>query len=197
MTTDSTLLVDGTYAAQFSMTQVPQPNPNFDPTKPPNGVDNFQYLKPDGSGTNNANLAQLIDSPNFDLTVSELRDSNGRLLYTMEKGRLETITEADYNASGGKATTVTDPDTNVTTITVFTKSGNQYYKQVYTKTPSAAVALDDNDLYGALQSERELLTEAGEYHRATLQRLIKRAGKRGIPYLQKPWIPGSPACKRL
>ena len=53
----------------------------------------------------------------------------------MEKGRLETITEADYNASGGKATTVTDPDTNVTTITVFTKSGNQYYKQVYTKTP--------------------------------------------------------------
>ena len=87
------------------------------------GVDNFQYLKPDGSGTNNANLAQLIDSPNFDLTVSELRDSNGRLLYTMEKGRLETITEADYNASGGKATTVTDPDTNVTTITVFTKSG--------------------------------------------------------------------------
>ena len=80
VTTDSTLLVDGTYAAQFSMTQVPQPNPNFDPTKPPNGVDNFQYLKPDGSGTNNANLAQLIDSPNFDLTVSELRDSNGRLL---------------------------------------------------------------------------------------------------------------------
>ena len=48
VTTDSTLLVDGTYAAQFSITQVPQPNPNFDPTKPPNGVDNFQYLKPDG-----------------------------------------------------------------------------------------------------------------------------------------------------
>ena len=187
VTTDSTLLVDGTYAAQFSMTQVPQPNPNFDPTKPPNGVDNFQYLKPDGSGTNNANLAQLIDSPNFDLTVSELRDSNGRLLYTMEKGRLETITEADYNASGGKATTVTDPDTNVTTITVFTKSGNQYYKQVYTKTPSAAVALDDNDLYGALQSERELLTEAGEYSTADAIAKVDEnaAGKRGIPYYQK------------
>ena len=187
VTTDSSLLVDGTYAAQFFMTQVPQPNPNFDPTKPPNGVDNFQYLKPDGSGTNNANLAQLIDSPNFDLTVSELRDSNGRLLYTMEKGRLETITEADYNASGGKATTVTDPDTNVTTITVFTKSGNQYYKQVYTKTPSAAVALDDNDLYGALQSERELLTEAGEYSTAaTIAKIDENAaGKRGIPYYQK------------
>ena len=187
VTTDSSLLVDGTYAAQFFMTQVPQPNPNFDPTKPPKGVDNFQYLKPDGSGTNNANLAQLIDSPNFDLTVSELRDSNGRLLYTMEKGRLETITEADYTASGGKATTVTDPDTNVTTITVFTKSGNQYYKQVYTKTPSAAVALDDNDLYGALQSERELLTEAGEYSTAaTIAKIDENAaGKRGIPYYQK------------
>ena len=100
VTTDSTLLVDGTYAAQFSITQVPQPNPNFDPTKPPNGVDNFQYLKPDGSGTNNANLAQLIDSPNFDLTVSELRDINGRIQYTMEKGPLETITKAEYDVTG-------------------------------------------------------------------------------------------------
>ncbi len=121
VTTDSTLLVDGTYAAQFSITQVPQPNPNFDPTKPPNGVDNFQYLKPDGSGTNNANLAQLIDSPNFDLTVSELRDINGRIQYTMEKGPLETITKAEYDVTGGKATSVTDPDTNITTITVFYK----------------------------------------------------------------------------
>ena len=180
-------LVDGTYAAQFSITQVPQPNPNFDPTKPPNGVDNFQYLKPDGSGTNNANLAQLIDSPNFDLTVSELRDINGRIQYTMEKGPLETITKAEYDVTGGKATSVTDPDTNITTITVFTKSGNQYYKQVYTKTPSEAVALDDNDLYGALQSERELLTEAGEYSTAdTIAKTDENAaGKRGIPYYQK------------
>ena len=187
VTTDSTLLVDGTYAAQFSITQVPQPNPNFDPTKPPNGVDNFQYLKPDGSGTNNANLAQLIDSPNFDLTVSELRDINGRIQYTMEKGPLETITKAEYDVTGGKATSVTDPDTNITTITVFTKSGNQYYKQVYTKTPSEAVALDDNDLYGALQSERELLTEAGEYSTAdTIAKTDENAaGKRGIPYYQK------------
>ena len=79
---------------------------------------------------------------------------------------METITKAEYDVTGGKATSVTDPDTNITTITVFTKSGNQYYKQVYTKTPSEAVALDDNDLYGALQSERELLTEAGEYSTA-------------------------------
>ena len=199
VTTDSTLLVDGTYAAQFSITQVPQPNPNFDPTKPPNGVDNFQYLKPDGSGTNNANLAQLIDSPNFDLTVSELRDINGRIQYTMEKGPLETITKAEYDVTGGKATSVTDPDTNITTITVFTKSGNQYYKQVYTKTPSEAVALDDNDLYGALQSERELLTEAGEYSTAdTIAKTDENAaGKRGIPYYQRPGFLGSPACKRL
>ena len=49
------------------------------------------------------------------------------------------------------------------------------------------MALDDNDLYGALQSERELLTEAGEYSTADAIAKVDEnaAGKRGIPYYQK------------
>ena len=49
------------------------------------------------------------------------------------------------------------------------------------------MALDDNDLYGALQSGRELLTEAGEYSTAdTIAKVDENAaGKRGIPYYQK------------
>lgn len=54
-------------------------------------------------------------------------------------------------------------------------------------TGSEAKTLDDNDLYGALQSERELLTESGEF--ASLDTVNKvdenAATKRGIPYYQK------------
>lgn len=46
------------------------------------------------------------------------------------------------------------------------------------------VTLDDNDLYGSLQSRREILTESGEYTtQATVNNVDKNAAvKRGIPY---------------
>lgn len=55
------------------------------------------------------------------------------------------------------------------------------------KKDSEAVQLGDNDLYGALQAQREMLTEAGEF---TSDDVIQNvdpdaAGKRGIPYYQK------------
>ena len=51
---------------------------------------------------------------------------------------------------------------------------------------SETVFLDDNDLYGALQSERELLTETGEFtSQATVENVDENAAtKRGIPYYQ-------------
>ena len=62
-----------------------------------------------------------------------------------------------------------------------------YYAQDYITTPSTPVDLDDNDLYGALQSQRELLTENGEF--STLDSIKNldesAASKRGIPYFQK------------
>ncbi len=62
-----------------------------------------------------------------------------------------------------------------------------YYKQVYEKIPSTQVKLDDNDLYGRLQSQRELLTEAGEFtSQDTVNNIDENAAtKRGIPYYQK------------
>ena len=46
------------------------------------------------------------------------------------------------------------------------------------------VTLDDNDLYGSLQSRREILTESGEYTtQDTVNKVDKNAAvKRGIPY---------------
>lgn len=52
-----------------------------------------------------------------------------------------------------------------------------------TKAGSVDTDLKDNDLYGALQSMRELLTEKGEYASAAdLARDPNSASKRGVPY---------------
>ena len=52
---------------------------------------------------------------------------------------------------------------------------------------STPVVLDDNDLYGALQSLRELLTESGEFVTPLYISTVDEnaATKRGIPYYQK------------
>ena len=51
---------------------------------------------------------------------------------------------------------------------------------------SKAVDLADNDLYGALQSQRELLTRSGEFStQEDIDRGPNAAGQRGIPYYQK------------
>ena len=51
---------------------------------------------------------------------------------------------------------------------------------------SKAVDLRDNDLYGALQSQRELLTRSGEFSTdAAIQSDPNAASQRGIPYYQK------------
>lgn len=51
---------------------------------------------------------------------------------------------------------------------------------------SKAVDLADNDLYGALQSQRELLTRSGEFStQEDIDRDPNAASQRGIPYYQK------------
>ena len=62
-----------------------------------------------------------------------------------------------------------------------------YYATTYKKTPSKVEGLDDNDLYGALQSQREFLTESGEFASATTVHKTDEnaATKRGVQYYQK------------
>ena len=60
------------------------------------------------------------------------------------------------------------------------KTGNKH-----PQAPNAPKQLDDNDLYGALQSTREMLTEAGEYTINGTTNDPNAAVKRGIPYYQK------------
>ena len=187
--TDTTTLIDGVYGAQLSTTQVPKPNPDFDKTKADNATNNQRYLDADGNKTNDEKKAAKIDDPNLGLTVSALTDTRGGLKYTTEKQKEKEITAAQYGT--GKATTTEDPDTGVITETVYReekqKDGkSKYYSTDYVRTPSKETALKDNDLYGALQSQRELLTRSGEFStQEDIDRDPNAASQRGIPYYQK------------
>ena len=182
--TDTTTLIDGVYGAQLSTTQVPKPNPDFDKTKPDNATDNQRYLDVDGNKTNDEKKAAKIDDPNLGLTVSALTDTRGGLMYTTEKGKTTEIQEDVYKK--GEPKPKVDPDTGVITETVYHKDGTKYYSTEYVRTPSKETALEDNDLYGALQSQRELLTRSGEFSTdAAIQSDPNAASQRGIPYYQK------------
>ena len=182
--TDTTTLIDGVYGAQLSTTQLPKPNPDFDKTKTNNDTDNQRYLDVDGNKTDDEKKAAKIDDPNLGLTVSALTDTRGGLMYTTEKGKPTEIDEATYK--NGEPKPNVDPDTGVITETVYHKDGTKYYSTDYVRTPSKETALKDNDLYGALQSQRELLTRSGEFStEEDIDRDPNAASQRGIPYYQK------------
>lgn len=258
--TDSTMLIDGIYAAQLILEQVPQENPaakldpdnkdtwpyldaNGDPVMTadqaemvkvenpdwdgkdpatqyldkdgkPTDVNNaaeepkanpayMPYLDGEGNPTNDPTKAKMVDNPNFNLTVSEMRNKTGRLHYTTEELGAETeITDpAEIEAAkkaiknGGSVAEKQDNKDILITVYRMNKAG-KYFKQEYIQTASKPVELDDNDLHGGLQAERELLTEAGEFTdlevingdlaTGALRNADENAGsKRGIPYYQK------------
>ena len=189
--TDTTTLIDGVYGAQLSTTQVPKPNPKFDPVNDPN-----KYLGADGKGTNDEKKAAKIDDPNLGLTVSALVNGRGEPQYTTKVGAEQLSDDIAYDAAtvidGKRKTVKKDPDTGVVTETVFRKEKQKdgtisYFATVYTHTPTTQpVDLADNDLYGALQSQRELLTRSGEFSTdAAIKSDPNAASQRGIPYYQK------------
>ena len=139
-------------------------------------------------GVYGAQLSTKIDDPNLSLTVSALTDTRGGLMYTTEKRNPTEIDEATYK--NGEPKPKVDPATGVITEKVYHKEGKgkdaKYYSTEYVRTPSKETPLKDDDLYGALQSQRELLTEAGEFSTdAAIGDDPNAASKRGIPYYQK------------
>ena len=83
--------------------------------------------------------------------------------------------------------TVHDPVKGWDVTTSYQQIDGVWNKVVSTKKNTFETALDDNDLYGALQATRELLTEAGAF---TSQDVVDNidenaADRRGIPFYQK------------
>ena len=222
--TDSSLLIDGIYGAQLILEQVPEENPAYNKDLNPGDPGYVgKYLKPNGEDTDDPAEARQIDNSNLNMTVSELRSKIGRLLYTNSKGPEELIDKTDAAAmkdalealaKGGVITENDKPTANDITLTKYKQVHRRnpngtfayeadgktpiydYYKQVVVQTASKPVELDDNDLYGELQAERELLTEQGQF--SDLSVIAEKdmtgpyrtgdesaSGKRGIPYFQK------------
>ena len=232
-------------------------NPTEDETKAANAKvpnpDYKPYLNSKGVPTADVEEARMVDSPNYNITVSELRNKVGTLHYVTTKSPEVKLTDAaeiqkaiDAIKAGGTITEKNTPTTSDVTITTYRSAaiGNpdwarykpylndkgeavgdikdaeivdgkprpnpahypyvsadgqtysmkpgdgfientayqarylkegggstnstaeaqkEYFMEIYVRTASKPVELDDNDLNGRIQAHRELLTEAGEF----------------------------------
>lgn len=189
VTTDSAKLVDGIYATQLIIDEtMPELNPDYDPADP----NSLPYLGQNGP-TANAEDANRVENTNFNITLDALKDNDDRLLYALTKGNLTKMDpqpdDPAYTGpfTNGQAVTGTPDATGAYTITTYQQMADGWYEQVYTRTPSQPVTLDDNDIHGALQAQRELLTEEGEFTSAEVIAAVDEnaASKRGYRYYQK------------
>lgn len=151
--------------------------------------------------TNAADKA-IIDKFLKGETVSEtLPDGSVRITSVRQSWQKSLVTNPDYDPA---ITDPTDPksfkylktvkNADGTTTKVGTNSAAEadretkpvYFAQDYIKTPSKPIDLDDNDLYGSLQSQREMLTESGEFTDRDVVATVDENAvtKRGIPYYQ-------------
>ncbi len=82
---------------------------------------------------------------------------------------------------------VRDEATNMTYSATFNIAEvDGKYQIYYAKTTSGGAWLNDTELHGSIQSDREMLTEQGEYAMKSDQAIdAKAAVKRGIPYYRK------------
>lgn len=84
------------------------------------------------------------------------------------------------------AGTTTDPATGTETTIAYREVNGAWYQITMTTEHTRGIALDDNDLHGELQAQRELLTEEGEFCSDKDRVIDENASiKRGIPYYQK------------
>ena len=113
-------------------------------------------------------------NPDFDKTKANNDTDNQRYL------------DVDGNKTNDekKAAKIDDPNLGLT-VSALTDRKGAVMKDKDGK-ESKAVDLADNDLYGALQSQRELLTRSGEFSTdAAIKSDPNAASQRGIPYYQK------------
>jgi flagellar hook-associated protein 1 FlgK len=131
--------------------------------------------------TTDATTGQVTTTTPTQVKEADFTADYQQLLVDGASFRVENVdqTTMQQTVVSGTVTSVTDQQTNTTTTTYDTQTTVTQLAQV--------VTLDDNDLYGSLQSIRELLTESGEFASAdTIANVDESAAtKRGIPYYQK------------
>lgn len=154
-------------------------------------------------------LTDDADNSNYDMMITELKNKNGDLNYVTQSFAAEKYTDAlpagltwknntaIQELSGDQVDGYAEGDKIIEIYSRTLKPGTtdnppedtdyNYTKQRYVQIISKPVALDDNDLYGELQAERELLTEEGVFtDQSTISDIDENAAKkRGIGYYQK------------
>lgn len=115
--------------------------------------------------------------------------TNGAGKLTVDPDAAGTIPGEDATPPAGitaGSDTVTDPFTGNKVTTAYAEVEGKWYKITMETQYTREVALDDNDLHGSLQAQRELLTEEGEFACANDIAIDENAKtKRGILYYQK------------
>ncbi len=137
-----------------------------------------------GAAGTDADGNPINQGPDAEPTLT-LTPNTGKL--TMTKGPTidgkDSIPPKDPDPPTG---TVTDPVTGSTVTTTYFETDGKWYKITMETQHTREVVLDDNDLYGSLQAQREMLTEEGEFSSADDITVDENAKtKRGIPYYQK------------
>ena len=159
--TPSRTIVDGSYVAELS-------------------------LRKDAGG--------IAPDDNYNLDLGPLKDREDRVLTT----KSTTVGTDTYLNGDAAQAALTDTDKFPAEKTVdgqkitYTYSAvkiaeNEWHIQTVSETSSASVNLTDTELYGALRSDRELLTEKGEFTEKGVvdnQIDLNATTKRGIPYYQ-------------
>ena len=126
---------------------------------------------------------------NYNLDLGPLKDSQDREL-TTKSTSTELYTDArDINDAIADLPTekVVDGQKTAYTYTAITAEDGKKYIQTVSETRSTEIKLTDTELYGALRSDRELLTEKGEFTKKGVvdnQIDLNATTKRGIPYYQ-------------
>jgi len=181
-------LVDGIYSAKLSIRKVPQTN------------EKGEYLTPDGKTTTNIEEAAWVQDPNYNINVGPLKDKYYRPMEIVPAKVTvdDKVYGTEQDAENALTALKNDPNTpteaykdgmtiryDYNVVKQDDGAGNETWIVEQSAT-YATTQLTDNTLYGSLQSERELLTEAGEYATKEQREADPNAAtKRGIPYYRK------------
>ena len=201
-------LVDGIYAVQLQEDKdMPEINPAYDGVNDPN-----KYLDAYGNGTNDESLANRVANTNYNITLSSMKDTAGKTMFTYDTNQIFSAVEADPSAKSvqingvtytipeafdqvevspnGRYSWLSDPNPDGTQNEFTIKKakdeqgGTHYLVSMAVRQNSVEIPLGDNDLYGSLQAAREFLTEAGEFATTGYINQVdpNAATKRGVRY---------------
>ena len=116
--------------------------------------------------------------------LTTIDDPDGKLTFA---ARVMVQAGADATYDPPDDVTINDPVKGWDVTTTYEQINGEWRKVVITTKHTFETALDDNDLYGALQATRELLTEEGEFTKQSVVDTIDEnaSDRRGIPFYQK------------